>query len=396
MKNNIVAFHLEWNQCHGRTNYLLLSHLQTESLPSLKQICRKDLWSQLRSPGSPKSTSDLAKRVKWSSLRLESSKATRRTWNQDCCSGTICLRHMHIPVQEEARKFFHVLQNARFLVRLRWCKWPNGRTAIPYDDEEWRLFTGESKLSLEAVLLRNGNVKPSTPVAHLVAKEKSYESMSLLLKAINFNKSCWQVCGDLKVTGLLLGLRRDIAGSFCACGTVDKPKVWRTGHSEQEFVLGTHNVQNTPLVKSEKVFLPPLHINLWLMKNCTKSRGRYPYLRSKFPNLSDAKVKRGIFVGPQITKVMLDENFAKKLNSADWTGCVEILQINSSWPSGQKRGKLPRNHTKSLTELAEVSCHWNSTSNIHTSASFPENLRAVCDDQHEMLPQYTAEKQQRC
>jgi hypothetical protein len=93
---------------------------------------------------------------------------------------------------------------------------------------------------------------------------------------------------------------------------------------------------------------------------------------------------------------MLDENFAKKLNSADWTGCVGIPQINSSWPSGQKRRKLPRNHTKCVTELAEVSCHWNSTSNIHTSASFPENLGAVCDDQHEMFPQYTAEKQQRC
>jgi hypothetical protein len=53
------------------------------------------------------------------------------------------------------------------------------------------------------------------------------------------------------------------------------------------------------------------------MKNSAESRGRYPYLRNKFPNLSDAEVKRGIFVGPQITKVMLDENFAKKLNSAD-------------------------------------------------------------------------------
>jgi hypothetical protein len=224
---------------------------------------------------------------------------------------------MHIPVQEEARKFFHLLQNARFLLRLQWCKWPDGRTAIPYDAEEWRLFTDESKLSLEAVLLRNGSVKLSTPVAHSVAKEKSYESMSLLQNAINFNKSCWQVCGYLKVTGLLLGLRRDITGSFCACGTVDRPKVRRTGHSEQEFVIGTHNVQNAPLVKPENAFLPPLHINLWLMKNSAKSRGRYPYLRSKFLNLSDAKVKRRIFVGPQITKVMLDENFAKKLNSAD-------------------------------------------------------------------------------
>jgi hypothetical protein len=44
------------------------------------------------------------------------------------------------------------------------------------------------------------------------------------------------------------------------------------------------------------------------MKNCTESGGRYPYLRRKFPNFGDAKVKRKIFAGPQITKVMLDEN----------------------------------------------------------------------------------------
>jgi hypothetical protein len=29
------------------------------------------------------------------------------------------------------------------------------------------------------------------------------------------------------------------------------------------------------------------------------------------------KLKAGSFVGPQITKVILDENFAQKLNSAD-------------------------------------------------------------------------------
>jgi hypothetical protein len=55
----------------------------------------------------------------------------------------------------------------------QWYKWPDGKPAVPYDAEEWRLFTDESKLSLKAVLLRNGGVKPSTPVAHSVAKEES-------------------------------------------------------------------------------------------------------------------------------------------------------------------------------------------------------------------------------
>jgi hypothetical protein len=80
---------------------------------------------------------------------------------------------MHIPVQEEARQIFRVLKNARILVCLKLCKWPDGRTAIPYDAEEWRFFTDESKISLKTVLLRNGDLKASTPAVHSVAKEES-------------------------------------------------------------------------------------------------------------------------------------------------------------------------------------------------------------------------------
>ena len=35
-----------------------------------------------------------------------------------------------------------------------------------YDPSEWRLFIDSSKASLKAVLLHNGNEKPSIPVAH--------------------------------------------------------------------------------------------------------------------------------------------------------------------------------------------------------------------------------------
>jgi len=36
--------------------------------------------------------------------------------------------------------------------------------------------------------------------------------------------------------------------------------------------------------------------------------------RSKFPNVSDAKIKRGAFVGPKL-KGVFDENFEVNLNS---------------------------------------------------------------------------------
>jgi len=50
-----------------------------------------------------------------------------------------------------------------------------------YDPTEWRLFIDSSKLSLKAVLLHQGNDKPSISVAHIVNTKESYESMSTLL-----------------------------------------------------------------------------------------------------------------------------------------------------------------------------------------------------------------------
>ena len=45
------------------------------------------------------------------------------------------------------------------------------------------------KTSLKAVLLHNGNVEPSIPIAHVVnVKEKYYEAMKTCLEAINYSE----------------------------------------------------------------------------------------------------------------------------------------------------------------------------------------------------------------
>jgi len=50
--------------------------------------------------------------------------------------------------------------------------------------DEWRLFIDSSKVSLKAVLLHNGNVLPSTPVAHAFGIKESDDSMKQLLQYI--------------------------------------------------------------------------------------------------------------------------------------------------------------------------------------------------------------------
>jgi hypothetical protein len=72
-------------------------------------------------------------------------------------------------------------------------------------------------------------------------------------------------------------------------------------------------VLNNPLVNSEKVFLPPIHIKLGLMKNFVKAMHKngtgFVYFKHEFPWLSDAKIKEGIFVGPQVRELIEDEQF---------------------------------------------------------------------------------------
>lgn len=41
--------------------------------------------------------------------------------------------------------------------------------------DEWRLFIDGSTESLKAILLHNGNEKPSIPLAHLVDLKESYD-----------------------------------------------------------------------------------------------------------------------------------------------------------------------------------------------------------------------------
>jgi len=86
---------------------------------------------------------------------------------------------------------------------------------INHNPLDWRLFIDSSKLSLKAVLFHNGNTLPSNPVGHSVHNKESYENMKILMEAINNDKFKWQICGDLKVIALLLGLQQRFTKYCC-------------------------------------------------------------------------------------------------------------------------------------------------------------------------------------
>ena len=76
---------------------------------------------------------------------------------------------------------------------------------------------------------------------------------------------------------------------------------------------GYKNVKRHSLVESSRNLLSPLLIKLGLMKNFVKAMDRngtaFLCLQQKFLLLSDAKIRKGVFTGPDIRSLLHDEVF---------------------------------------------------------------------------------------
>lgn len=189
-----------------------------------------------------------------------------------------------------------------------------------YNPNEWRLFIDSSQLSLKAVLLKKGNEKPTIPLAHAVKVKESYESMSTLLGLLDYKNHNWKICADLKVVAMLTGLQQGYTKHCCfLCKWDSRARqdhyVRKDWPDRVNFTLGQDNVKNKALVPKDNIILPPLHIKLGLFKNFIKAlfkRGNsvaFQYIKTVFPFVSDAKIKEGVFVGPQISKLLKDSKF---------------------------------------------------------------------------------------
>ena len=78
----------------------------------------------------------------------------------------------------------------------------------------------------------------------------------------------------------------------------------------ENYVRGQKNAKELALVNPRNVCLPSFHVKLGLFNNFVKAlnfgSSSFKHLQIKFPKLSDAKIKQGIFIGPQIRCVMDD------------------------------------------------------------------------------------------
>ena len=130
---------------------------------------KKDLDDLIRELGLTKSGAELL------TSRLND-------WNllgDDCKSTAYRNRHLEFSV------YFDVIED------LCYCKDVEGlfsAVGINYDPTQWRLFIESSTKSLKAVLLHNGNIYPSIPLAYSLQMKEDYENVKQLFIKINYGQ----------------------------------------------------------------------------------------------------------------------------------------------------------------------------------------------------------------
>ena len=100
----------------------------------------------------------------------------------------------------------------------------------------------------------------------------------------------------------------DTQNSLAFCAYIAEGEHYEKMHwpTWEGLTLRMYNVIREPLVSREKVLPSPHYIKLGLVKKFVKALDFevFQEIRSILPRLSDAKIKGGIFVGPQISTML--------------------------------------------------------------------------------------------
>ncbi|GBO40503.1 hypothetical protein AVEN_112430-1 [Araneus ventricosus] len=118
----------------------------------------------------------------------------------------------------------------------------------------------------------------------------------------------------------------------------------------------------------------------------------FKYLCDQFPGLSEAKLKEGVFIGPDIRKIMKDENFETKMEINERKAWESVKRVIISFLGNEKDPNY-----KSIVEEKILGCSM--SLKVHFLDShldyFPENLGAVSEEQGERFYQDIKEIERR-
>jgi hypothetical protein len=86
--------------------------------------------------------------------------------------------------------------------------------------------------------------------------------------------------------------------------------------------------------------MPPSYLQLDLkiksVKGMDETGRGLEYVRNKFPKVSDAKIKEGIFVGLQIRELMQGKQFEEDLNETERNAWLQLKTIRKDFLGNHK------------------------------------------------------------
>ena len=149
-----------------------------------------------------------------------------------------------------------------------------------------------------------------------------------------------------------------------------------------------------PLADPDKVFLPPLHIKLGLVKNFVKGMDfegeGFQYLKDKFSKTKTvAKIKAGVFVGPEIRELMRDDMFKTKLSVPELAAWEAFESVVQNFLGNHKSDQYVQLVDKLLKTYETLGCRMSLKMHfLHSHLEFfPPNLGDVSDEHGERFHQ---------
>lgn len=125
------------------------------------------------------------------------------------------------------------------------------------------------------------------------------------------------------------------------------------------------------------------------VKALNKEGACFQYIKSQFPKLSDAKIKEGVFDGPQIRKMFRDTNFIGKMNETEKDAWLSFQNVATNFLGNKKSPDYKKIVTKMVDDFRKLGCLMNLKLHFLDSHldKFPENLGDYSEEQGERFHQ---------
>ena len=139
--------------------------------------------------------------------------------------------------------------------------------------------------------------------------------------------------------------------------------------------------------------MPPFHIKLGLMKNFVQAMDHngtaFLYLRQKFPMLSDAKIREGVFTGPDNRSLLRDELFERIITGDEQRAWHAFQEVVTGFLGNRRADDYKYLVKELLSSYQRLGC--NMSMKIHFLSSHldfcPVNCGSVSDEHGERFHQ---------